>query len=147
MSLPQVERMCVTALGNRPSRVKHFINLERFVQDFLVARIPCEVWVDGSFLTEKPDPDDVDIVALLNADVADALTSDQRALVDAANEPDYLPGIDSFVDTLYPRGHPLFMDDDRTWGEQYGLENSDQWLKGYAILRLWETDVGLRIRR
>jgi hypothetical protein len=146
MTLAQLERMCVHSFNYRPSREALFVNLERFVQDFLLAKLPCEIWVDGSFLTEKPDPQDVDVVAILDAEVAEALTPAQRVLVDTANEPDYLPGIDSFVDTLYPHGHPMIVDDDRTWGEQYGLENGDQWLKGFAVLRLWETDVGLRIR-
>lgn len=33
------------------------------------------------------------------------------------------------------------------WSEQYGREHNGEYLKGIAVLRVGETNVGLRIRR
>src|SRR4051812_27561577 len=108
LSLLELYELCVTAFpGNRDCEYK-FRKVEEMVQQFLVEKIPCEMWVDGSFLTAKPDPDDVDIVVRLDFDVADNLTSGQRNLIDAANDLGYIDGIDSFVFVTYPRDHPLF---------------------------------------
>lgn len=126
-----------------------FTNLEEAIQDLLRNKIRCEVWIDGSFLTVKLDPDDVDFLVLVDADFAEEMTPAQKALLARFNQPAYLPGLDTFADTHYPRGHE-FADldqDERTWSEQYGLETGNFWLKGFVVLRLWETDVGLRIRR
>lgn len=134
---------------NESHRERLFYGLEELVQQFLRARIPCEFWVDGSFLTEKEEPGDIDVTVFIDIDVLEGLTDEQRELVDAANEPEYIPGVDSYVFPVYPRGHPIFgteLDEGYDWGRQYGVENSEFYLKGFVVMRLWETDVGLRIR-
>ncbi|MBJ6124778.1 DUF6932 family protein [Microvirga splendida] len=150
LTLEQLYGLCVARFPGNRDREHKFHKVEEMVQQFLIAEIPCEMWIDGSFLTEKPDPGDVDIVVKIGFDVSEALTSEQRQLVDAANDIVYIEGIDSFVFVAYPRDHEFFgseIDDRETWAEQFGLEHSEVWLKGLAVLRLRETNVGLRIRR
>ncbi|MHA6685360.1 DUF6932 family protein [Mesorhizobium sp. A556] len=129
-------------------REQLYLGLEELVQRFLRVKIPCEFWIDGSFLTEKEEPSDIDVSIFIDLDVREQLTPEQEDLIEKANDIGYINGVDSFVFVVYPRGHDLFhteLDEGHDWGRQYGLENSEFWLKGFVVMRLWETDVGLRI--
>jgi hypothetical protein len=70
MALAEIEHKFVLSFPE-PGRRRHlFHRLEEFIQAFLVAGIPCEVWLDGSFLTEKEAPGDLDVTVILDADVS-----------------------------------------------------------------------------
>ena len=149
VSLSEIHTRFVQGVRNEVHREKLFLGLEELVQRLLLAEIPCEFWVDGSFLTEKEFPDDIDIFILVDSDVNDSLDEEKTRLLLDINT-GYSPiGMDAQVYTIYNRGHSHFgtsADVGREWASGYGIENSEKWLKGYAILRLRETDVGLRIR-
>jgi hypothetical protein len=149
MTLAEVERLCVSRFERRDPRERLFYALEEFVQNFLREQIPCEIFVDGSFLTHKPDPDDVDVAVELEPDVANSLTKSQRQLIDSANSESYIAGVESFVETRWPIGHLQYElnRDEMTWGSHFGREHFGGWLKGTAVLRLGETSVGLWVRR
>lgn len=150
MDLMGVKRMCLDPFPGSPTRRSLYYAFEELLQRFLVEKIPCEFWVDGSFLTQKIDPQDVDVAIKIDHDVTSSLTASQRLLVDDANEAEFIKGIDSYVFVALPRHHEHFgtaLDERETWAEQFGLEHSERWCKGLAVLRLGETSVGLRIRR
>ena len=150
LDLSELQRIGVYAFAERAKRERLYYALEELVQRFLREGIPCEMWIDGSFLTEKPEPDDIDVAVKIDLDVSENLNASQRLLVDDANEAEYIQGIDSFVFVSYPRGHDLYgsdLDERETWAEQFGMEHAQVWCKGLAVLRLGETSVGLRIRR
>ena len=44
--------------------------------------IECDLWIDGSFLTEKIDPPDVDFLVLLPEGFSDAATSEQAVIIE-----------------------------------------------------------------
>lgn len=134
---------------HRDYRERLFLQLEEFVQRLLIAKIPGELSVDGSFLTEKPRPGDVDVVFVIDHDVSEALSADQDALIFEINSTVFVNSVDSLAIVRYPRGHQYFgtVLDGANMNSHYGIENSEEWTKGYAILRLGETDVGRRIRR
>ena len=152
MSLKCVKARFVDPYPGQLFRLHLFQKLEEVVQAYLVAGIPCEIMVDGSFLTRKnmnTPGSDLDVTVIIDNDVVQSLTQEQRALVDLTAEGGFANDVDSFAFAKLPRGHPDFgdqhLDPAYSWGEQYGLENSDQWLKGYVVLKLRETNVGLRI--
>lgn len=148
MRLQEFYERFVRGRRDESCRERLFLGLEELVQQFLRARIPCEFWVDGSFLTDKEQPDDIDVSIFVDLDVREGMSAEQEDLIEKANEMGYIGGVDSFVFVVYPRGHELFrseLDEGHDWGRQYGLENSEFWLKGFVVMRLWETDVGLRI--
>jgi len=151
LSLQQIESLCVHPFSGqaRTRRERLFYGLEEVIQQLLIAKIPCDVFVDGSFFTEKPDPEDVDCLVTVEYSVMQVLTRDQRLRLDALNQEVYVAGVDSLAVTKYPRGHQFFGSalDVGNAGEAYGLEHSKVWLKGCGVLRLGETNVGLRICR
>jgi hypothetical protein len=152
MSLVEIEALCVqrfTATA-RACRERLFYALEDLVQRLLVAKIRCDVFVDGSFLTKKPEPDDVDVIVCTEHGVFETLSEEQMQILESINnEPTFAPGVDGFAVTAYPREHDCHGTalDFANPGEAYGIEHSQVWLKGYVVVRLWETDVRNRICR
>jgi len=150
MTLGEVWERFVVAYGEPASRTAIYWNLEQVVQDLLQANITCDIWLDGSLLTDKPDPGDLDITVVIDSQVIDSLDENQLKLVDKLTMAEYGEGVDSFVLTRWPIGHEYFgteLDEVSSWNEVYGAEHSKKWLKGFVVLRLNETDVGLLIRR
>jgi hypothetical protein len=49
------------------SRRVIFTGLVTFVQTLEAAKVPGELWLDGSFLTEKINPKDVDVILKVDA--------------------------------------------------------------------------------
>ena len=151
LTLPEVYGLCVTPFdGDALScREKLYYAMEQLIQSLLTARICCEVIVDGSFLTAKPMPEDVDVKVYIDVNAYDLLDDQQLFVYNSVNEDGYTVGVDKSAWVTYPRGHPDFGSalDLGNSSEDYGLEHSGIWLKGYVVLRLWETDVGIRIRR
>ncbi|MCL6708328.1 hypothetical protein M8R20_15110 [Pseudomonas sp. R2.Fl] len=134
--------------GYQPYRLKLFQQLEQFVQLLLAADIRGDLAIDGSFFTEKPNPSDVDVLLTLDLDVSDSLSPAQNDLINKVNETYLFDNVDSLAIVNYPRGHNLFGSaiDVASMSNPYGIENSEAWTKGYVILRLWETEIGCRIR-
>ncbi len=63
-------------------REELYKNLCLFSQELESTGIAAKLWVDGSFLTQKPDPNDIDLVVMFCPKSVDALPPDsQRALV------------------------------------------------------------------
>jgi hypothetical protein len=116
------------------------------VQDLLLRHIPCEIWVNGSFVTAKIEPRDLDVIIKLDYDVTVNLTPAQQEFIDRLEQGTYNDRIDSFTFTCLPRGHSEFEAGEfnrSEWARLCNVEHGDFWLKGVAVVRLGETDVGL----
>lgn len=74
MTLPEIYELCVRRFEYRERREGLFFALAAFVHRFREADIPREMFIDGSFLTKKQDPSDVDVAVELDHDVANSLT-------------------------------------------------------------------------
>lgn len=150
MTLPEVWSRFVAVFNEAPARAAVYWKLEQVVQDLLFAGLPCDVWLDGSLLTGKPEPGDLDITIVIDEEVLDSASDSQSQLIDKLANAEYQDGVDSFVLTRWRRDNPIFgteLDDLATWNEVYGAEHSKEWLKGFVVLRLNETDVGILLRR
>jgi hypothetical protein len=82
--------------------------LAMFFEKLVAAGIVGEMWVDGSFLTEKIDPNDVDVVVRCPGALYDLGTVEQRQALDwvIANQKVTMK-CDSYVLFEYPTDHPL----------------------------------------
>ena len=69
-TLEEVKILCVE---NFPNSTTRSIIFESFVENFIIpltnTGLKCDVWVDGSFITEKEDPEDVDILIEYNPQI------------------------------------------------------------------------------
>ncbi|WP_156467669.1 hypothetical protein [Methylobacterium sp. Leaf91] len=145
----QVHWLCVLPFDKSTVREELFQKFCRFVQAFVDLGINCTMLINGSFRTDEPNNLDVDVAVVLDQDVAESLNAEQEELINLINDNNFIDKIDGFVETEFPIGHPFFRanGNEVLWSEQYGREHLGAWLKGIAVLRIGETDVGLRIRR
>jgi hypothetical protein len=123
-TMPQVRAGLVKAFATSLTRRGIMDGLDRFVARLDDAGITGELWLDGSFLTEKIDPEDVDCLIRVSSDLYDG-DSAKRAVIDWASEVDrretHSCDADKWVE--YIEGHPLFgrSDSDREfWTEWFG---------------------------
>jgi uncharacterized protein DUF6932 len=106
--------------------------IERLVSE----RVYGELWVDGSFMTEKIDPNDADIVLLLRAEAYESYSATQRAVVDwLLSNLKQSHRVDSYVGFAYPLGHASHAEGEfmrAYW--QYGFDR-DEDMKGIAAVQ------------
>jgi hypothetical protein len=105
------------------------------------AAISGDLWVNGSFLSEKIDPADVDLVLRCPDSLYNAGTPDQRAAIDwlIANQKATLR-CDSYVFFEYPSHHPLHEEGEwwyAYWHVKFGFTRQpDEDPKGIVVVAL-----------
>lgn len=114
------------------------------VKRLTTAKVVGELWLDGSYLTSKVDPEDIDVVLRLNSAFYDACTPEQKAAVDwIQGDLHYSHHCHSFVLIQWPDGHPLFWYGEygyAYWMRQWGFSQSDV-TKGMAVVQLPRSDI------
>lgn len=113
--------------------------LESVVERLQATGVVGELWINGSFLTEKENPADVDIVLRVQGPLYDTATPAQRLALDwvAANLHDS-HDCDSYVLVEWPPGHPSYWLGEywyAYWLRQWGFSRAGV-LKGIAVLQL-----------
>ena len=145
MTVQQLKALCCDGFPTDARRQTLFQKFEEFIQEYLVSSIVCELWINGSFLTKKENPSDVDVTAIIEPDIFAALSPSQTALITRTGDGHYGPDVDAFAWPRLPLGHPDYDDEllhpALTWHEQYAIENSGEWLKGFAVIELRKRNV------
>ncbi|MCU1717342.1 DUF6932 family protein [Pseudomonas sp. 5P_3.1_Bac2] len=75
MSLQQLLALAVTPFPNDARRTDLSLKLTTWVNALQAAGVTGQLWIDGSFLTEKPNPGDIDCVLWSPAWVSPALVT------------------------------------------------------------------------
>ncbi|MFL5385504.1 MAG: DUF6932 family protein [Longimicrobiaceae bacterium] len=98
--------------------------------------IPCDVWIDGSFATEKPDPQDVDALFVFDGEAVNRASSELHAAMSAVF------GREGHRDTKLRYGCDAYMvinQDEQTrsyWRGWFAFTRSDE-PKGVPVLRVY----------
>jgi hypothetical protein len=109
--------------------------------------ISCKLWIDGSFLTEKIDPHDVDFVVVLPENFHDAATPEQLAILEWLCEDIAQPAkkmllCDAYALYEVSPGDPGYTDyllDDALWKKTFGTSRQHE-PKGMVVVALPEGD-------
>lgn len=134
MDASAVRRLCVDRFQHSVSRPRIMNNLEKLIERINHSAIAGVIWVDGSFLTEKLNPDDVDIVFVVSRATYRAMTRDQRQFWVWYKQ-------NSFYDSHRIHNHWAVLDPQDVSGEyiyaywlrQFGFSRGDE-VKGIASL-------------
>ena len=78
----QLDQYFLEPFGESDRRLHLIRQLHRFLNELQKLSIPLEVWIDGSFTTRKPEPEDVDIVVWASLSDVEALDSRRLLLFD-----------------------------------------------------------------
>lgn len=143
MTVHDLERLTVTPFAGSTTRVGIFAEFRRLMVDLQAHDLVGEVWVDGSFLTEKLDPDDIDLSFGFHPDRMDAQTPEaQSFVVNMLNgNKTYSPFIDSYICVMFPQGDPRHgANTEDYWAEKW-LNGWDDRLKGFVVIKLGESDL------
>jgi hypothetical protein len=140
-TLDQLRQMCVANFPLSGTRSLIMDGLKKILDRVLAANISSgAVWVNGSFLTGKIDPNDVDFVVCVDADIYDNGTVEQKAILDSIANDDLKSSdrCDCYVSLAWPSGHALHGVGQRNrdyWKRQFGNSRSGE-AKGIAALNL-----------
>lgn len=144
---------------------RHYYTVEKFIEDFSFTQkrreitnkfltlinelenleINIEIWINGSFVTKKDEPTDLDIVIVASPDQIDGLQEEQKEYFN--NFPDfseeyYLEFLDVFFFIKYPESDAKYSKSDtlEDWAFQWSRFHNSNFLKGFVIVPIGENN-------
>jgi len=107
ITLEQFEEVFVLDFPNSSTRPKLFDNYLRFLYRMQDEIFPFfEQWIDGSFVTLKENPNDIDLVTFIDYRIWDI--KPEEKLDEFWSFSLEAQGIDSYLVKDFPEAHPLF---------------------------------------
>jgi hypothetical protein len=147
MTIAYLRVLTVDRFTSSNRRPLIFADLERLTNYLETQSVICELWVDGSFLTEKEEADDADLTVsafISDLELLDA-TLQNWILTTLNGNKKYSPLLDTYICVRFPRDDPRrAADKSDYWAEKWGVGWDDR-LTGFAVIKLGETDVGHRL--
>jgi hypothetical protein len=139
-SLSDLRHLCVDRFTGSTTRQPIFDGFSLVVGDLRAIGIEMELWVDGSFLTEEPDPEDCDVVARIAHGAWTGASEEQHRLLAALVRRDLKPRFrcDFYCFVEYEKGHILEAEGEwmrAYWLRQFGFSRSDR-PKGLAVIQI-----------
>jgi hypothetical protein len=144
MSLEELRKLCVNAkrFSSSSTRGEIMSCLEQLGARLIENGIAVELWIDGSFVTQKADPEDVDLSVRFLAEAYDGATDQQRMLLDEIQQLKDTDHIDGYLQPEWPPTSPhhtigLNMFD--YWQRQWGFGRNGE-PKGIVVVELTRSD-------
>ena len=140
MTLADLRARCVAAFPLSKNRSKIMDGVDKFVDMLRAEGVVGDLWIDGSFMTQKLDPEDVDVVLSVQSQFYENGTEAQQALVDLIAMADFKPDYfcDAFVLWQYDQDDELYAYGDwerAYWIRQFGFSRGVD-KKGMALIQL-----------
>ena len=144
MTVLQLRALCVDGFPASKIRGEIMAGFEAIHQQAVNVGITGEVWVDGSFLTKKMEPGDVDFILVTESHYLDSGTEAQKEfiewLISSEDEPKKCFLCHTDVVLLYPPDsfwHEQGLKSLKHWEENvYGFSVSTKEPKGIAVVEL-----------
>src|SRR5216684_5633553 len=124
-----LEQIKVVGVYNFPlskTRRDIFGGFEKIIQDLNSLRIIGDIVVDGSFLTEEIDPDDIDFTLCVSPDFYEHCSPEQLKILEWIRDDFSIKEThlcDCYLCVEYPDGHSDYFD---------GIQNREYWINLYA---------------
>ena len=140
MTLADLRAMCVAAFPLSKNRSKIMDGVDKFVEMLRAEGVVGDLWIDGSFMTQKLDPEDVDVVLSVHSSFYEKGTESQQTLLDLVLTADFKSDYfcDAFLCWEYDKGDELYWDGEwwrAYWIRQFGFSRGVQ-TKGMALIQL-----------
>jgi len=139
LSLEEVRELCVAQFPASPQRRKLYDGFCKFLDFVRHNNIEGEIWIGGSFLTQKPDPGDIDLVLYVDHRKLDIYSTEQQWLIELLDDTDSMLhqfGCHVFVEIVYEEGHHFHNSCNiqrLCWEDCWGTASDDR-EKGYVVL-------------
>jgi hypothetical protein len=139
LPLRRMREFCVTDFPDSPARNRLMQILEAIVERLKAGRIRGELWVGGSFVTEKPEPGDIDVVLRVRSAWLMSAAEQQLTALDwFIDELSDSEDVDNYFLVEWPRTHENYWVGEywyAYWLRQWGFAR-DNSLKGIAVIQL-----------
>jgi len=135
MTLGNLDDLCVQPFPLSKNRSHLLSKIQELIAEISNARITSEVWVNGSFLTEKINPSDSDLVVRVDGLIHNNLSIDQEAVLNRILKQEF-DSCDSYLFYKYPKEHYSFWEGEymyAEWLKQFGFSRGEE-LKGVAVI-------------
>lgn len=102
----------------------------------------CKLWIDGSFVTEKIDPDDIDFIADFDFDFLNSLNVSQGEFVERLHKQEFRPAprkLHSFIKFSAPVMHKRWPESEQQrlqWEKDWGRSLRKKTPKGIIIFEV-----------
>lgn len=138
MRVDVLEQICVTGFPLSTRRPEIMKSLMEMLHELTKQEIQAEVWVDGSFLTQKMEPKDVDVLVTFGAQLLTSGSPGQLALIKRIEEQDFKTPLpcDSYILPIFPQADSNFGVSESMWGywiKQFCFDRNSE-LKGLAVI-------------
>ena len=125
------EAFFVTSFPHSSTRKQILEGYRKHLAEILSLVGTCEQYLDGSYVTNKNDPSDLDLVVLLDATVVDSLPPAkqlqlQSLLAGPVTKAQYM--CDAYFCPVYPEGHPMHSasrQQRKYWLGEFGYDRND----------------------
>ncbi len=146
LSIDELRQLCVTSFVESRLRPQIMAGFEIVYERALAVGLAGEIWIDGSFLTKKREPEDIDFIFLLDAGLYEAGSAEQNEFIEwlIDNEDDPKRSFLCHTDVIleYPQDSPLrslTVESKRHWEKVvYGFSVTTHEPKGIAVLKFGE---------
>jgi len=141
MTLAGIRKLCVDRFPASDSRNPLMESLEDILHRLDQSGIPADIWIDGSFITQKINPNDVDLVVLIPGRVYNGGSPEVREVIHwvGGDEISETHKIDSYVVPFFPDGDPMRPLTDagvKHWLNLFGSGRDPQFKKGIPVLKV-----------
>lgn len=127
----EIKHLLVDAFPKSVRRSMLYCNYIQFLEQLKLInkQVLCfsEVWIDGSYTTEKPEPDDIDILLVVDFNALNSLPDALAPNVNALLNRDYIK-LNYHIDVLLlPENHPNFDYQERRsyWRGWFGFDRKE----------------------
>jgi hypothetical protein len=138
----ELHEMLVVAFPLSTRRAALWQNLLWLVDELKSRGIKCRLWLDGSYLTKKIDPDDIDLIVEVSIDKLQNATPKQQELLEALSQLRYHDEpkkLHTFVIFTAPIGHvarPQAEKLNARWTNDFGYSLVKREPKGIALMEV-----------
>ena len=138
-TLDELEALCVDGFNLSTTRPTIMAGLRNMVQKLEAEGIEADLWVNGSFLTKKIDPEDADIALRISEAALVGAMPNQKAVLDwfRTTQTEQYSRCHCFMFCEVPAGHswhPGF-DVRQYWIDEYGKSRRNE-PKGIVVLTI-----------
>ncbi|MFS4200353.1 DUF6932 family protein [Escherichia coli] len=126
-----IKSLCVDTFPKSVRRSMLYCNFIQLIEQFKLVNQQClyfsEVWIDGSFTTEKPEPDDIDILVVVDYLALNSLPNTLMPLVSSLLNRDFIKENYSIDVLLLPENHPEIDYSERRsyWRGWFGFDRKE----------------------
>lgn len=128
ITIDDIKKICVSNFSKNHKRIELFDNFLKFLEILKEVNSKFEIWVDGSFTTEKEEPEDIDILIIYDKIHLETLTPYEINMINSLFNRS-LSKIRFNLDVLLCEKNDL--DQRSYWRGWFGFSRNEQ-LKGIA---------------